>query len=131
MKIIIYESQVDRVVEKYITMIFSPYKIKTNSKGSFLFKNNKIVAQYDSEQDIIIDYNILKNIQHFIAMTFNIFQTSDFIRSWFSKQLNEDLKYFNLVGGLYEDEQGHWRDFEKKLELKSKKNENINNRDTI
>ena len=121
MKIIIYESQVDRVVEKYITMIFSPYKIKTNSKGSFLFKKNKIVAQYDSEQDIIIDYNILKNIQHFIAMTFNIFQTSDFIRSWFSKQLNEDLKYFNLVGGLYEDEQRHWRDFEKKLELKSKK----------
>jgi hypothetical protein len=131
MKIIIYESQVDRVVEKYITMIFSPYKIKTNSRGSYLFKNNKIIAHYTLMQDIFIDYHTLKNIRHFIYTSFNLYQTDKFIRSWFSKHLNMDLKYFDQVLDLFEVDQGPWREFENKLELKSKKNENINNRDTI
>jgi len=121
MKIIIYESQVDRVVEKYITMIFSPYKIITNSKGSYLFNNDKIIAQYTSEQDIFVDYHTLKSIRHFIYTSFNQHQTDKFIRSWFSKHLNINLIYFDQVLDLFEDEQGHWREFENKLELKSKK----------
>jgi hypothetical protein len=112
MKILITETQFDKIIDRYITMIFSPYKVITNSTGSFFLKNGVIVAQLSLEDNVFIDFDIWNNIKRFIS-TLNIDMANIYVRLWISKHLNLNPKYIESLYILADYEQQRWRAYEK------------------
>ena len=112
MKIIITETQFDKIIDRYITMVFSPYKVITNLTGSFILKNGVIVAQLSLENNVFIDFDIWNNIKQFIY-TLNIDMVNPYMRLWISKHFDLNPKYIESLYILADYEQKRWRAYEK------------------
>jgi len=89
MKVIISESQYNRLIDNFITFLIEPHEVKTTKKypnSIFWVKDGQIIAEIENSEYFWLHYKIWNEIS--IQFEFEFDETQLVIKSWLEQHYN-------------------------------------------
>jgi hypothetical protein len=96
MKIVLKESQYNRIVDKYLTSQFEPHEVKTQDSSDTPItttweRNNHVLVEFDGSNFAWISRVIWSSLQQMFDLSYD--EVEYHIKNWFNKHYNiEGLK---------------------------------------
>ena len=89
MKVIISESQYNRLIDNFITFLIEPHEVKTTKKypnSIFWVKDGEVIAQIISSEDFWLHYKIWDDISDQFGLEYD--ETQSVIKTWLEQHYN-------------------------------------------
>jgi hypothetical protein len=100
MKIVLKESQYNKLVDRYLTSQFEPHEVKTQDSTDTPIKmiwerNNHTLVEFDTSNIAWVSREIWSSLEQMFDLKYN--EVENHIKNWFNKHYNiEGLKIYKL-----------------------------------